>query len=291
VNGGTSQLRGCRDHELRRRVDAVVLDLHGVIIRGNKLIPGADRALADLRRLGIALAFLTNASARNSSQFSRLLRSQGIDVGRGEIVTAGGLLARRCKEIAAQEASVVRFGGGRALADELALAGIGSTYLHDIDDQNDERPVIFVLGYARRFTLSDAKAILRLSRRVIAFLAAERDRWYAGSDGPTPGVGWIVAAAEDVLDRKSEVVGKPSAYALTAIAEDLACSLGRLLMVGDSVESDVGAARNAGTMACLVASVASPEADVTITHIGLLPELIATSRDIPDCNVEAYENG
>lgn len=48
------------------------------------------------------------------------------------------------------------------------------------------------------------------------------------------------------------VVGKPSGFGLRVISGLLHCPLDSILMVGDSVESDVHAANDAGAISCLI---------------------------------------
>ena len=225
--------------------------------------------------------FLTNASSRTAAQMADILCRGGITAMPSEIVTAGALLARRIKEIANSHTTVIRYGGGQGLADELEYAGLESVYLSDIHPNSVQGESCIIFGYTKDFTLVEAKVLLALASEVTTFLTAEKDRWYAGFDGPTPGVGWVVAAAENVLNRTAEIVGKPSGYGLKAIANDLAVPVQHILMVGDSFDADVMAARNAGAIACLAGqSMAHPLADLTIDSIAELPQIVSSWRII-----------
>lgn len=257
-------------------IEAIVLDLHGVLIRDDEVIPGAAETVQKLRHRAIPVVFLTNASARTTTEIAQLLCDGGIIVDASEVISAGWLLARKLSDIADHNTYVIRYGGADALGEEIAKAGLRSTHLHDAArDERERRNVAFVLGYSREFTLKEAEQLLRLSPNVTTFLAGDSDRWYAGVDGPTPGIGWVLAAAENVLDRKAEIVGKPSGYGLSVISSDLRCPTGNILLVGDSVESDIHAARNAGVMSCLISQRASEEADFILSDIRQLPGLIS----------------
>jgi HAD superfamily hydrolase (TIGR01450 family) len=262
-------------HMPDRDIEAIVLDLHGVLIRCDQVIPGAAEALQKLRHQGIPVAFLTNTSARTTAEIIQVLGNSGLVAKSSEVVTAGRLLARKLSEVANEDTCVIRYGGANALTQEIAAAGLQSIHLHDSRELTEEENVVFVLGYSREFSLREAAELLRLSPNVTNFFAGDNDRWYAAADGPTPGIGWILAAAENVLDRKAEVVGKPSGYGLQVISSNLACPTGKILLVGDSIESDVKAARNAGAMSCLISSRASPEADFNLSDITQLPGLVS----------------
>jgi HAD superfamily hydrolase (TIGR01450 family) len=262
----------------RRDVGAVVIDFHGVMIRSDIPIPGAADAIRKLQTLGIPILFLSNTSARTGGELTRLINQQGIAASSSQVTTAGRLLARKLKTLINDEIEVVRFGGGSALAHEFVDAGIRSTHLHAIKTAEGRTPVALAAGFTRHFSNRDAQTLLDLAPRITTFVAAERDRWFAGEHGPTPGVGWVIAAAEYIVGRQAEIVGKPTAYPLEAISTDIGIPVSNIVLVGDSVESDIMAAKNAGAVSCLISSHTSslpPLADYTIAAISGLPALIS----------------
>ena len=60
-------------------IKAVILDMDGVIYRGRTLIAGADKAIAELKKRGIKIAYLTNACTRSRKGRVEKLASLGID--------------------------------------------------------------------------------------------------------------------------------------------------------------------------------------------------------------------
>ncbi len=71
-----------------------LIDMDGVIYRGNELIPGADRFIADLREREVPFLFLTNNSQRTRRDVATKLARLGIDVEEGHVFTCAMATAR-----------------------------------------------------------------------------------------------------------------------------------------------------------------------------------------------------
>ena len=57
-----------------------LIDMDGVIYRGNKLISGANLFISELRSRGIPFLFLTNNSQRTARDMRHRLSGMGLDV-------------------------------------------------------------------------------------------------------------------------------------------------------------------------------------------------------------------
>lgn len=71
-----------------------LIDMDGVIYRGNQLIPGADRFISDLRSAHIPFMFLTNNSQRTRRDVATRLQRLGIDVEEEHVFTCAMATAR-----------------------------------------------------------------------------------------------------------------------------------------------------------------------------------------------------
>ena len=71
-----------------------LIDMDGVICKGNQLIPGADAFISRLQREGSPFLFLTNNSQRTRRDVSTKLKRMGIDVGEEHIFTCAMATAR-----------------------------------------------------------------------------------------------------------------------------------------------------------------------------------------------------
>ena len=71
-----------------------LLDMDGVIYRGNKIIPGADAFVRRLRDTGTGFLFLTNNSQRTRLDVAMKLCRMGIEVTERDIFTCAMATAR-----------------------------------------------------------------------------------------------------------------------------------------------------------------------------------------------------
>lgn len=216
----------------------VVIDLDGVCYRGPTAIAGSPEAVARLRDAGIRVAFATNNATRTRAEGADKLCGLGIPAGPDDLVTsavaAAALLdpGARCVVV-----------GMRGLRD--AVTGRGCTI---VDDGWDADAVVVGLDTGLNYpTLRRATRALVDGAR---FIASNADASFPADDGVSPGAGAIVAALERASQRTAEVAGKPEPALFEAAAARLPD--GRLLMVGDRLETDIAGAATLGWDTALV---------------------------------------
>src|SRR5581483_9511092 len=71
-----------------------LIDMDGVIYRGGRLIPGADRFVRELREADVPFLFLTNNSQRTRRDVVTKLQRLGIDVEEEHVFTCAMATAR-----------------------------------------------------------------------------------------------------------------------------------------------------------------------------------------------------
>jgi HAD superfamily hydrolase (TIGR01457 family) len=248
---------------LAARYDCLLLDLDGVIYRGDELIPGADRVVDELRAIGVGLAFLTNNSSRTPEQVAGKLRDLGVQVAPGEIVTSAistaELLGRR--------------GGGTAfvVGEEgltTALAGAG---LEILDGNAAERADWVVVGLDRSADYQTFARACLMVERGARLVASNPDASFPVPEGLWPGAGALLAVVTETTGEAAEIVGKPHAPLFeTALAR---AGGGQPLVVGDRIDTDIAGAAALGWDSVLVLSgVSSREdadrADPPATYVG-----------------------
>ena len=69
-----------------RVYDVYVFDLDGTIYLGDELLPGAQRLIAELRRLGRPIRFISNNPTREPQQYAAKLSQLGLPTPAHEIV-------------------------------------------------------------------------------------------------------------------------------------------------------------------------------------------------------------
>jgi phospholysine phosphohistidine inorganic pyrophosphate phosphatase len=246
-------------------VEALLLDLSGVIYVQDEAVPGAAEALTELRERGLPLRLVTNTTMRPRRAILERLDRLGIDADPSELLTPATLARRRCEEAGYNSVALV-------VLDELRedLEGL---------EQRGDRADAVVIG-----DLGDAwdyEVLNRAFRQLIdgaELIALQRNRYWETADGISLDAGPFVAALEYAIGRRAEVVGKPSPAFFELALADLGVGADRAAMVGDDVEADVGGALEAGIAGILVRTGKYREADVRASGI----EPTATVDSIAD---------
>ncbi len=240
---------------LADRYQAVLLDLDGVLYRGEHRVPGAPEAVRALRSVGKRIVFLTNNSARTPEQVAEKLRGLGIEAAPEEVVTSALPTARLVATSAdggTPTAYVVGQDGVRA-----ALAEAGVQVLRGEPDGAD----FVVVGWDGEVRYEQLRVATVLVRRGARLVATNDDASYPAPGGELwPGAGAILAAVETASGTRATVVGKPHRPLFEAALELAGTRNG--VVVGDRVDTDVVGAVSAGVDAVLVLSGASSRADL-----------------------------
>jgi glycerol-1-phosphatase len=234
---------------------AILLDLDGVLYRGEQRIPAAAPTLAALRESGKRLVFLTNNSARTPAQVAGKLERLGIEASEEEIVTSAGATAdllRRETDGNARTAYVIGQDGVRS-----ALRDAG----FDILDGEPSAAAFVVVGWDGNVSYDDLRRATVLVRGGARLVATNADASYPAPGGELwPGAGAILAAVETASGTRATVVGKPHRPLFDAALARVGTR--NALMVGDRIETDIAGAVAAGLDSCLVLSGASRTAEL-----------------------------
>jgi HAD superfamily hydrolase (TIGR01450 family) len=260
---------------------AYLLDLDGVIYRGEQVLPGARELVQWLDATGRRVMYLSNNSFATPAAVAQKLARLGMPRPAGRVLTAGG---------AAAQLLARRFPGGRVyalampeVAALVAEAGLRSVWQNAVDGPT---PDAVLVGLDRTLTYDRLARGLRAVLAGAAFIAVNRDPRLPVENGFEPGTGALVTALEYASGRQAEIVGKPApGIALEALRE-LGTPTTDALMVGDALDMDVLAGNAAGVDTALVltglttaeeAQAATGARHPTLVFPGL-PELLAAAR-------------
>jgi 4-nitrophenyl phosphatase len=242
-------------------LDALLIDMDGVVYRGNTPLDGAREAVPALRRLGIAFAFVTNNATLGAAGFTEKLHRMGVRVEPEAIVTSAEATAAYLQTIAPPGTQVCVV-GERGLIDALEQAGF---IVHD------ENAAFVVVGLDRELTyerLAQASIAIQRGARLIA---SNADASYPVEEGYLPGAGSIVAAVATATGATPTVIGKPQPALLELALRRLRVAPQRAAMVGDQRDTDVQAGRAAGLRTIWVRS------DVSRPSEGVQPDFVVES--------------
>ncbi|MEX2458435.1 MAG: HAD-IIA family hydrolase [Actinomycetota bacterium] len=238
------------------RYRAVLLDLDGVLFRGDEPVPGAVEALAELGSRDVPMVFITNNSARTPEQVAEKLRRLGFDVEAERVVTSasalGGLLGATERDPAAATAFVI---GEDGIREALRDAGV------EVLEGEPEAADAVVVGWDRAADYDRLKRASLLVQRGARLIATNTDVSYPAADGDWPGAGALLAVVTLSSRARAEVAGKPGP-ALFRGAARVSGVEGPYLVVGDRLETDVAGASALGWDAALVLTGVARPSDV-----------------------------
>jgi HAD superfamily hydrolase (TIGR01457 family) len=267
---------------LADRYEAFLLDLDGVVYRGDFPIPGAGEAVQDLRRRGRRVVFMTNNSARTPEAVARALGSLGVPASPDEVVTSAQAAVPLVRNLAGSGGTVF------ALGEEgvrVALKEGGMTLLEGEPNRADA----VVVGWDRHVSYDSLRIASVLIQRGARFVATNADASYPAPGGELwPGTGALLAAIEQTTGTKPVVAGKPHRPLFDAALERAGTR--NALVVGDRIDTDVAGAMAAGLDAALVLTGAAAPAhllDHDALPVAILEDLSRLSDERPDVRIRA----
>jgi HAD superfamily hydrolase (TIGR01458 family) len=248
-------------------VEALLIDLDGVLYVEEAPIAGAVEAVERLRDHGLALRFVTNTTAHSRERTLEKLARLGLPVEDRELVTPAALAVQHCRDRGHQHVALIMneevkrdFAELRETgdpADAVIIGDLGSAFGYD------------VLNHAFRQVINGAELI-----------ALQKNRYWMRADGLSLDVGPFVAAIEFASGREAYVVGKPARGFFDSVLSGLRVGPAAAAMVGDDIESDIAGALDAGLAAILVRT--GKYREDRVRESGIEPTVVVGSiADVP----------
>jgi|GEM_PF-3139511 4-nitrophenyl phosphatase len=230
-------------HPLLKK-EGFILDIDGVIGKGETPITEGVNAVKKLKKAGKKLVFVSNNSTRSRSIMINRFRRFGLNVREDEMLLCTFATARYLSR--EKQGAKIYTTGERGLIEELELAG------HKIVEEEAE---YLVVGSNRQINYDIITKALRYCLSDVRYVATNPDRIFPSSSGPTPGTGMLVGALYWMTDRMPDViVGKPSEVIMREALDILGLRADEVAVAGDQIEVDVKAGRNIGAETLLVLS-------------------------------------
>ena len=235
---------------LADQYDVALLDLDGVVYVGREAVPDAAAALADVRRRGMRLAFVTNNAARPPADVAAHLSELGIAASADEVVNSAQSAAHYLADRLEPGAQVLVV-GTIGLDDALRERG-----LRPVERMSADVAAV-VQGYSPELTWAQLAEGAVAIRAGLPWVATNLDATVPSPRGPLPGNGSMVAALRHATGATPIVTGKPE----PAMHREMVTrtSAVRPLIVGDRLDTDIAGATAVGCPSLLVLTgVSSP---------------------------------
>jgi len=233
-------------------IEAVLLDMDGVMWRGSEILPGVPDFFLFLRARGIPYGMASNNSTKTAAEYVARLQSLGVPIEADHVITSSRVTVDELQR--AYPAGTPIFVVGSESLSKL-LTGCG----YVIDPDNAQ---VVIAGLDVTFTYGKLQIA---GRRIMAgaeFIGTNGDRTIPTPDGLGPGAGSILAAIQAMTGRAPRLMGKPEPAMFHSAVKHLGAVPERTLMIGDRLDTDILGAQNAGLKTALVLTGVNSVADI-----------------------------
>lgn len=236
-----------------------LIDLDGVIYRGNELLPGAKEFITWLETHAKKYLFLTNNSFASEEQVLEKLARLGIVSDTVHMLSAGQAavqnIARRFPEALVY------------LVGEAPLRELLEAYKLRVAELDAHVADVVLVGLDRSFDYKKLTGAILAIRAGAHFITINRDALLPVAGGFLPGCGTMAAAIEAGCGVTPEVIGKPEPTLLQEAMHMLGSQPDETVMIGDGLEVDIKGGKVAGTHTLLVLSGKDARADADASPI------------------------
>ena len=229
---------------LQPKVRGLILDMDGVLWRGNEAIGDLPKVFKTIKNLGLKVTFATNNATLSAKQYQEKLGSFGVHVDAWQIINSSMASAFLLKKLFPSGGPVYVVGED-GLIDTLAEAGFY---------YSEDGALAVVAGLDRQVTYEKLRRATSLIRSGVLFIGTNPDKTLPVPDGFAPGAGAILGAIEISTDVKPTIAGKPYPAMLELAMQRMETTTLDTLVVGDRLDTDILGGYNAGCRTALVLS-------------------------------------
>jgi len=241
---------------LPSNIKSLILDMDGVIWRGDSAIGNLPSVFDAIEKLDLKVAFATNNGTRTPEQYCERLEGLGIPVEPWQVITSSLGVAHLLG---------VKFpSGGQVFAvgeDGLMLA-LREKGFEILSVNSAEKAQAVVMGIDRDINFSKMTEFALLVRNGIPFYATNPDKTFPTPRGEIPGAGAWISVIVTSTGIEPIYAGKPAPYLFDLARERLGTKKEETLVVGDRLETDIAGGQRAGYPVALVLSGVSTHEQV-----------------------------
>lgn len=229
----------------------VLCDMDGVLITGNRPVPGAHEFIVRLREADVGFMVLTNNSRLTPHDHNARLAQLGFNIPSEHIFTSALATGRFLEH--------QRPAGSAYVIGEAGL----TTALHDIGYRLTEHdPDYVVLGETTSYSFASVTTAVRLIDGGARFIATNPDVVGPTEQGRVPATGAVAAMIAAATGVQPYFVGKPNPLMMRSALRELGAHSENTWMIGDRMDTDVVAGIEAGLETVLVLTGVTSEAEI-----------------------------
>lgn len=272
--------------DIAKDFKVIMLDSYGVVKNHKGLIKGVEKTINWLKSESKAFKLLTNDASRSQAQQQQSLAKLGLpNIELDEIITSG-MMAKHFLEHKIAQGNIAYLGTENS-AEYILQSGFKHIPVRDVDLDHLDSISAFVFlddeGFDWNTDIDKTVNILR--KKTMPVILANSDKFYPVSKNDVAiATGGIAKLVESMLNRTFIHFGKPDSqmfmYAFKQLTEEIgAIDKKDILMVGDTLDTDILGGNKFGVQTMLVLSGNTPEenAQLLIQSKGIIPDYICKS--------------
>ena len=254
-----------------RNKKCIILDIHGIILKGSTPIYSTIEGINKLQSIGIKIGVYTNTSAVSASYFCELFKNHGLFIEEKYIMTSA--IALKNYLIKKKIKNCYLIGGEPEVPKLLISNNINiSTQVKDVE--------VVVVGFSNKFTYSQLTDAYDAIKNGAEFICCDADLLFVSENNKIlPGTGWIVSSISAVCEKEPLIIGKPNDFSLKSLMDTMQVKREETMFIGDNLESDILVGKKAGITTCLQLG--------GVSQIDEIKKMSSSSR--PDFIIDSFE--
>jgi len=264
------------------KYDVIFFDAYGVLKNYNGLIPGIEHTIRTLIQEDIDFYILTNDASRSPVELASSYKNLGIKEITEDKIISSGMLARSYLRYKVKKGTVTFLGTSES-AHYIETAGLKTMPIRQLSlDDIDDISAIVLLDDEGFDWKRDINKILNLLRmKNIPVVVANTDFVYPVTEEEVSiAIGGISEMLEMIVGKRFIKFGKPDSqmfmFAYEHILETRSIGKEKILMVGDTLKTDILGGNKFGIDTALVLSgnTLPDQANFLIRSTGIIPNYI-----------------
>lgn len=264
------------------KYDVVFFDAYGVLKNYNGLIPGIEGTIRYMLENDIDFYVLTNDASRSPEELAASYQVLGIKEITAEKVISSGMLAREYLRYKVKKGTVTYLGTSKS-AHYIETLGLGIVSIRetDLDDLEDLSAIVLLDDEGFDWKRDVNKLINLLRRKNVPVIVANTDFAYpVTEDEVAIAIGGLSDMIEMIIGKRFIKFGKPDSqmfmFAYERILESRQVSKNKILMVGDTLKTDILGGNKFGIDTALVLSgnTLPEQASFLIKSTGIIPNYV-----------------
>lgn len=260
----------------------LIVDMDGVLWRGNMPLPGLVPFFEKLNQLQIGFILATNNATKIADQYVEKLNRFGVTIGAEKILTSAEATSHYLSQMYPTGSKVYVVGESGL---KIAMGSQGFELLEgDGFVGLDARVDTVVVGMTSQVCYPQLASAAHLINHGARFVGTNPDVTFPSEFGPLPGAGSILAFLQTATGAEPLIIGKPNPLIFGEALRRLPGNRENTAMVGDRLGTDIAGAQAVGLRSILLMTGVTSSEDLAGSAIR--PDWIFD--DLPDLTANLF---